>query len=181
MLFRSPPSRGVADAGRSTTARARPPKGSADRAPQASAAPEPVASQRSPEPSPAAKEPTSDLPPTPVAVQDPVVLDSSTRTAAVAAPPASAPDVIIAPELIRKVNPVYPAAAVSAELEGNVTLAGVIGIDGKVSNIRVLQSTHPLLNEAARKAWLQYEYKPGRRNGVPEPTPYHRTFTFKLQ
>ena len=176
-----PPSRGVADAGRSTTARARPPKGSADRAPQASAAPEPVASQRLPEPSPAAKEPTSDLPPTPVAVQDPVVLDSSTRTAAVAAPPASAPDVIIAPELIRKVNPVYPAAAVSAELEGNVTLAGVIGIDGKVSNITVLKSTHPLLNEAARKAWLQYEYKPGRRNGVPEPTPYHRTFTFKLQ
>ena len=87
---------------------------------------------------------------------------------------------VIAPEEMRKVDPVYPPAAVSAGLEGDVTLAGVIGIDGKVSNITVLRSPHPLLNEAARKAWLQYEYQPGRRNGVAEPTPYRKTFTFKL-
>ena len=69
--------------------------------------------------------------------------------------------------------PVYPPAAVSAALEGDVTLAGVIGIDGRVSNITVLRSSHPLLNEAARKAWLQYEYKPGRseRGGRTDALP----------
>jgi TonB family protein len=177
-----PPSGGIADAGRPrTTTRARPPKAQADGAPQTSAASEPVASEPPGEPTPAATKQTSGLPPSQVAVENPVVPGPSTRTPPVASPAPPAPDVMIAPELIRKVDPVYPPALASAEVEGDVTLTGVIGIDGRVSNIRVERSAHPLLSEAARKAWLQCEYKPGRRNGVPEPTPSRRTFAFKLQ
>jgi TonB family protein len=177
-----PASSGLADAGRvRTTTPAGPPKAPADDAPQTSAPPAPVPPQHSPEPSPATTQQAPGPAPSLVAVEDPDVLSPSTRTPAVPAPAPPLIDVVIAPEVIRKVKPVYPPAAVSAGLEGDVTLEGVVGIDGKVSNITVVRSSHPLLTEAARKAWLQYEYKPGRRNGVAEPTPHREPFTFILQ
>ena len=178
----TPTSSRLADAGRArTTTPAGPPKAPADHAPQTSAPSAPETSPPSPDPAPASTQQTSGPPQGLVTVEDPDVLSPSTRTPAVAAPAPPPIDVVIAPQVIRKVDAVYPPAAVSAEVEGDVTLAGVIGIDGKVSNITVLGSPHPLLNEAARKAWLQYEYKPGRRNGVAEPTPYRKTFKFTLQ
>lgn len=170
----------LADAGRArTTTPAGPPKAPAD-PPQTSAPSAPAPSEPVPEPSPAAPLQTSGPPPSLVTVAGPDVLSPSTRTPTVAALAPPPIDVVIAPQEIRKVDLVYPPAAVSAELEGNVTLAGVVGIDGKVSNITVLRSPHPLLSEAARKAWLQYEYEPGRRNGVAEPMPYRQPFTFRL-
>jgi TonB family protein len=177
----TPASSGLADAGRArTTTPAGPPK-APTHAPQTTAPPAPVPSQPSPEPPPVATQQTSGPPPSLVAVDGPDVLSPSTHPSEVAAPAPPSIDVVIAPRLIREVDPVYPPAAVSAELEGDVLLEGMIGIDGKVSNITVLRSPHPLLNEAARKAWLQHEYEPGRRNGVAEPTPYRKTFKFTLQ
>jgi len=85
------------------------------------------------------------------------------------------------PELIRSVTAVYPAAATAAGLEGEVLLSGVVGIDGKVSGVTVERSTHPLFVAAARNAWLQYQYKPARRNGRPEPAPIRKSFKFVLQ
>jgi serine/threonine-protein kinase len=179
----TPASSGPADAPRArTTTPAGPPAARPGPAPQpgAPSAP-PIPSQPSQETSSETPQQASGPPPSPVAVDDPDVLSPSTRTLAVAAPEPPPPDLVIAPEEIRKVTPVYPAAAVSAELEGNVILSGVVGIDGKVGNIEVLQSPHPLLSEEARKAWLQFEYKPARRNGVVEPTRLQQTFAFKLQ
>jgi TonB family protein len=182
----TPASSGLAGAGRVRTATPTgPPKAPADHVAQTSALPAPVPSQPPPEPSPAATQQTPGPPSSLVTVEDPDVLNPSTRTPAVAAPAVAAPappliDVVIAPEVIREVKPVYPPAAVSAELEGDVTLEGVVGIDGKVSKITVVRSPHPLLSEAARKAWLQYEYEPGRRNGVAEPMPRRRLFNFSL-
>jgi vitamin B12 transporter len=86
-----------------------------------------------------------------------------------AASPRVPDDVLSEPQILRKVEPPYPQAAVSAELEGEVILEGVVGIDGRVREITVRQSVHPLLDEAARKAWQQCEYRPARRNGRPEP------------
>jgi TonB family protein len=177
----TPAASGLAGAGRVSTATPTgPPKASADHPPQTSAPSVPAPSQPPPEPSSPATPQTPGPPPSLVTVEDPDVLSPSTRTPAVA-PPAPPPiDVVIAPRVIREVDPVYPPAAVSAGLEGEVTLAGVIGIDGKVSTIKVVQSPHSLLSEAARKAWLQYEYEPGRRNGVAEPMPHRRPFRFRL-
>ena len=109
------------------------------------------------------------------------MLSPPTPTPDIPAPAPPPTDVVITPKVIRTVAPVYPPAAKSAELEGEVTLEGVIGIDGRVSNINVLRSPHPLLSEAARKAWLQFEYTPGRRKEVAEPTPLRQTFRFTLQ
>ena len=114
-------------------------------------------------------------------VENPDALSPATRTPAVGAPAPPPPDVVIAPQLIREVKPVYPPALLAAGLEGDVILDGVIGTDGKVSNITVVRSTHTLFSEAAIKAWLECEFTPARRNGVPKPTPKRQPFTFKIR
>jgi protein TonB len=78
------------------------------------------------------------------------------------------------------VSPDYPAVARAAELEGDVVLRAIVGPDGKVSDVEVLQSVHPVLDDAARKAVLRYEYTPGRRNGIPEPVMIRITVSFRL-
>jgi len=179
----TPASSGPADAARPrTTTPSHQSKTPVDRAPQTNAASEPGPSQPSPEPSPAATQQASGPPPSPVVTgENPGVLDPSTRTPAVVAPAPPDRDVLVDPRAIREVKPVYPPAAVSAELEGHVILEGVIGIDGKVSHITVVRFTHSLFIEPARNAWLQYAYTPGGRNGVPEPRVRRQTFTFKLR
>jgi protein TonB len=75
----------------------------------------------------------------------------------------------------------YPIVARAADLEGDVLLRAVVQSDGKVSNVEVLKSVHPVLDEAARKAVVQYEYAPGRRNGVPEAATVQITVSFRLR
>jgi protein TonB len=107
-------------------------------------------------------------------------MEPLTRMPGVPVPPSVA-DVVTQPEVIRRVTAAYPAAATAAELEGEVLLAGVVGVDGKVSNVTVERSAHPLLDAAARKAWLQFQYKPARRNGIPEPARVLQAFKFLLR
>lgn len=121
---------------------------------------------------------TQPLPPAP---DIPAARDPGTNTADVALPATPAADVITPPTTIRTVSPDYPDVARAAELEGNVLLRAVVGSDGKVGNVEVLQSVHPVLDEAARKAVLQYEYTPGRRNGIPEAATVRITVSFRLR
>jgi TonB family protein len=97
------------------------------------------------------------------------------------APNPPPPPALIEPEPISKFGLEYPQAAKAAELEGTVVLVGVVGVDGRVSNISVERSVHKLLDDAARKTWLQYRYKPAHRNGVPEPRPLRMEFQFVLK
>ena len=68
--------------------------------------------------------------------------------------------------LIKRVEPVYPAAALAARVEGSVRLSIVIGADGKVGEIQVV-SGHPLLIQAATDAVRQWVYQPTLLNGIP--------------
>jgi serine/threonine-protein kinase len=70
------------------------------------------------------------------------------------------------PELVVKVNPIYPAAAVQRKAEGTVRFQATIAKDGSVKNIQLL-SGDPLLNTAARRAVLQWKYRPATLNGTP--------------
>jgi TonB family protein len=94
-------------------------------------------------------------------------------------PPPQIADVVTEPEPIRKVTPAYRQAAVVADVQGDVTLEGLVGEDGKVRDITVVRSAHPLLDAAARKAWGEFQYKPARRNGTPEPRRWRITFRFQ--
>ena len=90
-------------------------------------------------------------------------------------------DIVTPPTRIRTVSPEYPTVARAAVLEGDVLVQAIVGADGKVSGVQVLQAVHPLLDEAARKAVQQYEYTPGRRNGIPESAVVRITVSFRLR
>jgi len=68
--------------------------------------------------------------------------------------------------VIKKVDPVYPAIAKTARVQGTVILAAVIGKDGTIQNLHVV-SGHPLLQGAAMDAVKQWRYKPYILNGEP--------------
>ena len=67
--------------------------------------------------------------------------------------------------LVEKVEPVYPALARRARIQGLVRFTVMIGTDGAVSNL-TLQSGHPLLVQAATDAVKQWRYKPTLLNGT---------------
>jgi periplasmic protein TonB len=71
---------------------------------------------------------------------------------------------IEAAKLIARVQPVYPALAIQARIQGNVVLHAVISRDGQVSELQVL-SGHPLLVNAALDAVRQWRYSPTLLNG----------------
>jgi eukaryotic-like serine/threonine-protein kinase len=90
-------------------------------------------------------------------------------------------DIVTPPVRVRTVSAAYPAPARAAGLEGDVLLQAVVGTDGKIRNVTVLRSVHPLVDEAAKKAVLQYQYVPGQRNGVPEAVVIRLTVSFRLR
>jgi protein TonB len=67
-------------------------------------------------------------------------------------------------EPIQRVQPVYPPLARTAHVSGTVELMGVLGVDGRIHEIKVL-SGHPLLVKAAVDAVLQWTYRPTVLNG----------------
>ena len=92
-----------------------------------------------------------------------------------------ATDIVKAAARIRTINPEYPQAALAAQLEGDVLLEAVVTPEGRVTNVSIARSVHPLLDEAARKAVRQYEYAPATRNGVPEAATVRMTVSFRLR
>ena len=88
---------------------------------------------------------------------------------------------VIPPSRTRTVPPTYPDVARAAEIEGDVVLQATVGADGAVSDVVVVRRVHPLLDAAAVAAVRQYEYAPGRRNGVPVAVRIRTTVSFKLR
>jgi eukaryotic-like serine/threonine-protein kinase len=121
---------------------------------------------------------TSSLQPRAALVDIPVSTDPT--SSAVPSQPVAG-EVVTPPIRLRTIPPDYPTAARAAQLEGNVLLQAVVGSDGKVRDVTVLRSVHPLLDEAAKKAVRRYEYTPGQRNGVPEAVTIRLTVSFRLR
>jgi periplasmic protein TonB len=67
---------------------------------------------------------------------------------------------------IHRVDPVYPRIAVNAGISGTVELLGVLGVDGRIHELRVIKG-HPLLIAAAIDAVKQWIYRPTILNGQP--------------
>jgi len=84
------------------------------------------------------------------------------------------------PIKIRDAQPVYPAIAQSARVEGLVILEAVIDERGHVSETRVLRSI-PLLDDAATAAVRQWVYSPTVLNGHAIPIVMTATVQFKLE
>lgn len=71
-----------------------------------------------------------------------------------------------APVPIREVRPVYPPFAIEAGISGTVLLHVLVGLDGVVEDVKVLDSV-PVLDAAAIDAARQWRFKPARVSGRP--------------
>jgi protein TonB len=65
------------------------------------------------------------------------------------------------PGLVKKVEPIYPAIARAARLEGTVVLDAVIHKDGSVGEITVLRSANAMFEQSAKDALKQWRFSPG--------------------
>jgi len=74
---------------------------------------------------------------------------------------------LLAPVATEKSDPGYPLELIRANVHGVVTLYAVIHSDGKVGNIRVLNSPDERLDSFAAKALARWKFVPAIRAGKP--------------
>jgi len=74
----------------------------------------------------------------------------------------------------------YPAAAKQARIQGTVLLKAVIGADGIVQELHVIDG-HPLLAPAAIEAVKRWKYKPYRVKGKPVGVETTIAVNFRLE
>ncbi len=68
--------------------------------------------------------------------------------------------------IVKRVMPLYPPLAKASRVSGKVHLMGIIGKDGTIQNLQVIDG-HPLLMKAAVDAVKQWIYRPTTLNGDP--------------
>lgn len=71
-----------------------------------------------------------------------------------------------APQLVHRVDPVYPKIAREARITGVVTLRAIVDQRGYVRDVSVVRDI-PLLSAAAIEAVRQWQYRPLFLNGMP--------------
>jgi protein TonB len=89
-------------------------------------------------------------------------------------------ELLVAPKKLVDVRPVYPEIARISRVEGTVILEAVLDRKGRVSQVRVVQSSR-LLDQAALDAVRQWQYSPSTLHGQPVEVLMTITITFKLQ
>jgi len=76
---------------------------------------------------------------------------------------------------------VYPDAARFRNLEGQVLVAGLVGSDGAIQNVKIIETVDSFLNSYAAAAVLLTEFKPAIKNGEPVPLWVRIPIMFKLR
>jgi len=71
------------------------------------------------------------------------------------------------PQPLRKVDPHYPPALVSARIQGEVVLYAIIRRDGSVDSVQLLKKLEPQLDRNAVEAFSRWQFRPAERNGDP--------------
>jgi periplasmic protein TonB len=81
--------------------------------------------------------------------------------------------------LVRRIQPVYPALARQARVQGAVVLEATISENGDIVDLHVV-SGHPMLVAAAVEAVKQWRYKPYLLNGLPVSVETQIQVNFRL-
>lgn len=83
--------------------------------------------------------------------------------------PLSLTDNMKAPELVTKIDPVYPSDARDAGVEGKVVVQAVIRENGTVGDVQVLTAIPgwPSLDRNAVEALREWKYRPAMKGGYP--------------
>ncbi len=87
--------------------------------------------------------------------------------------------VVSAPKLIHRVQPIYPALAVTNRVEGDVQVEAQIDPTGKVTSTKAI-SGPILLRRAAMDAVQRWRYSPALLDGKPISIQYKVTVNFRL-
>jgi protein TonB len=74
---------------------------------------------------------------------------------------------VVPPKLIRDVTAQFPQNLWSKP--GTVVVAAVVGMDGKIGDVKAIKSPHPELNPLAIDAVKQWQFEPARQAGKPVP------------
>ncbi len=83
--------------------------------------------------------------------------------------------------VLRRVEPEYPLAALDREKEGVVSLVFLIGRDGSVSNVEVVDSVQArFFQKPALTAIRQWRFEPRRRGGMPVDSVACHEFVFQV-
>lgn len=103
-----------------------------------------------------------------------------------ATPPAPPPPVrlekgVKEPKKLKHVAPRYPEIAARANIRGTVLLDCWVSPQGRVTEVKVLKSSNPLLDDAAIEAVKQWVYTPTLVDGVPVAVIFVVTVRFDLQ
>ncbi len=87
---------------------------------------------------------------------------------------------IVAPKLVRRVQPEYPALAAQARLQGLVIVEAQVDTHGVVKSAKVLRGA-PLFDEPALAAVREWRYQPLLLNGQPTEFIVVVTVVFNLK
>jgi protein TonB len=112
-------------------------------------------------------------------VPHPVIISVAVDFKLTAPQPIRVGGAIKTPAQTKRVAPPYPPEAQAAGVQGVVIMEATIGVDGKVTDVRVLRSI-PLLDQAAMDAVRQFEYTPTVIDGVTVPVIMTVTINFAL-
>lgn len=86
------------------------------------------------------------------------------------------------PRPVVRVNPLYPPHARMRKIEGYVTVEFVVGIDGQVSGIEMVNSDPgDLFVRAVERAVKGWRFEPGQRGGEAVPARVRQRIDFTLE
>lgn len=82
--------------------------------------------------------------------------------------------------VLRQVDPIYPAFARQAHIQGPVVLKMTVDERGQPIQVEVLEG-HPVFHEAARQAARQWRFEPARVDGQAVVATFKLTLKFSLR
>ncbi len=89
---------------------------------------------------------------------------------------------VIEPGAATRFQPGYPSALARADIEGSATVRVLIGVDGRVKQVELVNATHAGFFEATRDHALRaWRFRAATRDGVPTESWRTLTVRFKLE
>jgi TonB family protein len=87
---------------------------------------------------------------------------------------------VTAPRLVAKTEPTYTEEDRQARVQGTVTLYIQVSPEGRATNMRVLRSLTPGLDQRAMEAVANWRFDPGMKNGLPVTVEANIEVNFRL-
>ncbi len=83
--------------------------------------------------------------------------------------------------VIHRVRPVYPSILQKVGMSGSAVVECIVGRDGSIVSVTVVDASHTLFGESAREAIMKWRFVPGRLNGTNVATVFELTVQFEAK